>query len=63
MVFKVVVNNAHDLLEKWSSSNGHSLNKSEVINVDGSVNYFYKSRKVNYWGNRIKPKEVRQEIS
>ncbi|XP_067047393.1 uncharacterized protein [Acropora muricata] len=59
MVFKVVVNNAYDFLKVWSSNNGHSLSKSEVINVDGSVQFIYKSRRVNYWGSSIKPKEAR----
>ncbi|XP_015770084.1 PREDICTED: uncharacterized protein LOC107348546 isoform X2 [Acropora digitifera] len=59
MVFKVVVNNAYDFLKVWSSNNGHSLSKSEVINVDGSVQFIYKSRRVIYWGSSIKPKEAR----
>ena len=63
MVFKVVVNNARDIVERWSSSHGHALNKSEIINVNGSVQFIYKSRRVNYWGSSLKPKEVRQERS
>ena len=63
MVFKVAVNNARDIVQVWSSNKGHSLNKSEIINVNGSVQSIYKSRRVNYWGSSIKPKEVRQERS
>ena len=62
MVFKMVVNIVHDIQEVWSSSKSHSINKSEIINVDGSVQYFYKSRRVNCWEKSLKPKEVRQEI-
>ncbi|KAK2559870.1 hypothetical protein P5673_017432 [Acropora cervicornis] len=43
MVFKMVVNIVHDIQEVWSSSDSKSVNKSEIINVDGSVKYFYKS--------------------
>ena len=63
MVFKMVVNIVHDIQEVWSSSDSKSVNKSEIINVDGSVKYFYKSPRVKYWESRLKPKEVRQERS
>ena len=61
MVFKMLVNNGHDIVKVWSSSNSYSLNKSEVINVDGSIKYLYKSQRVNDWESSLKPKEVRQE--
>ena len=63
MVFKMVVINGHDIEKVWSSSKSYSINKSEVMNVNGSVQYFYKSRKVNNWESSLKPKEVRQERS
>ena len=63
MVFKVVVNSGVDIKKMWSSSNSHSIAKSEIINVDGSFKHFYKSRRVKYWESSIKPKEVREERS
>ena len=63
MVFKAMVNNKRDIVEGWSSRHGHSLNKSEAINVDGSVQFFYKSRRVNDWESSLKPKEVREKTS
>ncbi|XP_067047340.1 uncharacterized protein [Acropora muricata] len=59
MVFKVVVNSRVDIKKMWSSSKSKSINKSEIINVDGSVKNFYKSRRVNYWESSLKPKEAR----
>ncbi|XP_067047317.1 uncharacterized protein [Acropora muricata] len=58
MVFKAVVNNVRDIVEVWSPNKGHALNKSEVINVDGSIHFFYKSRRLTYWES-LKPKEAR----
>ena len=48
MVFKVVVNSVRDIEQIWSSSKSSFLNKSEIINVDGSILYIYKSERVNY---------------
>ena len=62
MVLKAVVNSKRDIVQVWSSSYGHSLNNSAVINVDGSVQLFYKSRRVNDWES-LKPKEVREKTS
>ena len=63
MVFKVVVSSGLDIKKVWSSSNSYSINESEIINVDGSVKNFYKSRRVKYWESSLKPKEVREERS
>ena len=65
MVFKVVVKSRRnrDIEEMWSSSKSHAINNSDIINVDGSIHRFYKSRKVNYWESSLKPKEVREERS
>ena len=65
MVFKVVVKSRRDRdIEKtWSSSKSHAIDNSNIINVDGSIHGFYKSRKVNYWESSLKPKEVREERS
>ncbi|XP_044181869.1 uncharacterized protein LOC122962699 [Acropora millepora] len=59
MVFKVGVNNKRDIEEMWSSNKGYNINKSEIINVHGSVQFFYKSRRVNDWESSLKPKEAR----
>ena len=65
MVFKVVVKSKRDrdIEEMWSSNGAHAINNSDIINVDGSIKGFYKSRKVNYWESSLKPKEVREERS
>lgn len=59
MVFKVVANSGHDIETIWTSNKIHNVLKSEIINVDGSDKRFYKGRRLNDWGNRFKPKEVR----
>ena len=61
MVFKVVVNSGNDIEEIWSSNKVKAINKSEIINVNGSIKHMYKSRRVNYWESSVKPKEVREE--
>ena len=63
MVFKVVVNSVRDIEQIWSSSKSSFLNKSEIINVDGSILYIYKSERVNYWESSLKPKEVSEKTS
>ena len=63
MVFKVVANSGHDIETIWSSNKTHNVLKSEIINVDGSDKRFHKGRRLNYWGNTFKPKEVRVKTS
>ena len=62
MVFKVVANSRVDIEKIWSSSRSYSLRSSEIINVDGSGEIYYKSRRLTYWESKLKPKEVRQII-
>ena len=62
MVFKAVVNNRGDIKKMWSSNQGYYIRSSKIINVDGSMHYFYKSRRLTYWES-LKPKEVREKAS
>lgn len=58
LVFKAVVNNRGDIKKMWSSNQSYYIRYSEIINVDGSIHYFYKSRRLTYWES-LKPKEAR----
>ena len=59
MVFKAVANSWYDIETIWSSNRSHNVHRSKIINVEGLDKRYYKGRRLTYWENRFKPKEVR----
>ena len=58
MVFKVVAGRSHDVEAIWSRDSAQNVARTSTMNVNSSDKRCYKGRRIGYWENLLKPKEV-----